>query len=132
NLLMLAAVANPLRREKDRLKPGDEVLVPAVTWSTTLWPVINMGCVPVLVDADARTLNMDPEAARKAITPKTRGIFVAHILGNAADMDALQKLAKEHDLVLLEDSCESLGTTYNGKPTGNFSQAASYSFFFSH
>lgn len=132
NLLMLAALANPLCQARHRLAPGDEVLVPAVTWSTTIWPVVNMGLVPVLVDADRRTLNMSVEAAQKAIGPKTKAIFVAHILGNAADMDGFQALAKEHDLVLLEDSCEALGTTYKGKQTGRFSLLASYSFFFSH
>ena len=132
NLLMLSALANPACPERLRLTAGDEVLVPAVTWSTTLWPVINLGLVPVLVDADIRTLNMDVAAARAAITTKTRAIFVAHILGNAADMDAFQALAHEHNFVLLEDSCEALGTTYRGKPTGKFSSAASFSFFFSH
>jgi CDP-6-deoxy-D-xylo-4-hexulose-3-dehydrase len=132
NLLAMAALANPLCPARYRLQPGDEVLVPAVTWPTTLWPVINLGLVPVLVDADPRTLNLDPAAARAALSPKTKAIFVAHILGNAADMDALQALCRERNLVLLEDSCESLGTTYRGKYTGHFSVAATYSFFFSH
>lgn len=132
NLLMLAALANPLCPAASRLAPGDEVLVPAVTWSTTIWPVVNMGLVPVLVDADQRTLNMSVEAARTSIGPKTKAIFVAHILGNAADMDGFQELARERGLLLLEDSCEALGTTYKGKLTGRFSLLASYSFFFSH
>ncbi|MCG3148430.1 MAG: GDP-4-keto-6-deoxy-D-mannose 3-dehydratase [Verrucomicrobiae bacterium] len=132
NLLAMAALINPLCPAQYRLQPGAEVIVPAVTWPTTLWPVINMGLVPVLVDADPRTLNLDPAAVRAAVSPKTKAIFVAHILGNAADMDALQMIAREHKLVLLEDSCESLGTTYRGKFTGHFSLAATYSFFFSH
>lgn len=132
NLLMLAALANPLCPPELRLHPGDEVLVPAVTWSTTLWPVINLGLVPVLVDADLRTLNMSVEAARRAVTARTKAIFVAHILGNAADMDGFRALAKEKNLVLLEDSCEALGTSYRGQLTGRFSVAASFSFFFSH
>jgi len=132
NLLLMAAAANPLRDRCVRLLPGDEVLVPAVTWSTTVWPVINLGCVPVLVDADPGTLNMSVEAARRAVGPRTRAIFVAHILGNAADMRALRQLATERDLMLFEDSCEALGTTFEGLPTGRFSMASTYSFFFSH
>ena len=132
NLLIMAAASNPLRDAKFRLSPGDEILVPAVTWSTTLWPVIQMGCVPVLVDAEINTLNMSVDAARKAIGPKTRGIFLAHILGNAADMDGFRALAMENNLILFEDSCEALGTTYKEKKTGSFSTAASFSFFFSH
>jgi CDP-4-dehydro-6-deoxyglucose reductase, E1 len=132
NLLAIAAVANPLCPASYRLQPGDEVIVPAVTWPTTLWPVINMGLAPVLVDADARTLNLDPAAVCAALSPKTKAIFVAHILGNAADMDALQAISREYQLLLLEDSCESLGTTYRGRFTGRFSTAATYSFFFSH
>jgi CDP-6-deoxy-D-xylo-4-hexulose-3-dehydrase len=132
NLLLMAAAANPLRRESERLRAGDEVLVPAVTWSTTIWPVLDAGCTPVLVDANPRTLNMSVEAARQAIGPRTRAIFVAHILGNAADMDGLRTLAREKGLLLFEDSCEALGTTYKGVPTGRFSSAATFSFFFSH
>jgi CDP-4-dehydro-6-deoxyglucose reductase, E1 len=132
NLLMLAALVNPACPTAWRLSPGDEVLVPAVTWSTTLWPVVNMGLVPVLVDADLQTLNLSVEAARRAIGPRTKAIFVAHLLGNAADMNGLTALAKAHGLLVLEDSCEALGTTYFGAHTGRFSLAASFSFFFSH
>ncbi len=130
NLLMLAAATNPLWN--NRLFPGDEVLVPAVTWSTTVWPVINMGCVPVLVDAELTTLNMSVPSAEAALSPRTKAILVAHILGNAADMDRLQALAKKHNLLLLEDSCESLGTTFQGRYTGTFGLAGTYSFYFSH
>jgi CDP-6-deoxy-D-xylo-4-hexulose-3-dehydrase len=132
NLLILAAVTNPLFKSPQRLHSGDEVIVPAVTWSTTLWPLVQMGCVPVLVDAELETLNMSLEATRAAITSKTKAIFVAHVLGNAADMIGFQKLAKEHGLLLLEDCCESLGSQLGGTPVGKFSAAASFSFFFSH
>jgi CDP-4-dehydro-6-deoxyglucose reductase, E1 len=132
NLLMIEALKNPLANKKWKLKLGDEVLVPAVTWSTTITPVINAGLVPVLVDALPNTLNMDPQALQKAIGPKTRAVFVVHILGNSAAMDQIQKIAKTHDLILIEDSCEALGTEFNGKKTGGFGLAASYSFYFSH
>ncbi|MGE0762271.1 MAG: DegT/DnrJ/EryC1/StrS family aminotransferase [Bdellovibrionales bacterium] len=132
NLLMIEALRNPETPKGLRLNPGDEVLVPAVTWSTTLTPVVGACLVPVLVDADLKTLNLSVEAARKAIGPKTKAIFVAHILGNSADMTGLIGLAKENGLILLEDSCEALGTEFRGKKTGSFGLAASFSFYFSH
>ncbi len=132
NLLMIEALCNPLTPKHLKLSPGDEVLVPAVTWSTTITPVIGAKLVPVLVDAELKTLNMSVAAAESAITPKTKAIFIAHILGNCADMTPFQELAKKHGLVLLEDSCEALGTTYKGQKTGSFGLAASYSFYFSH
>lgn len=132
NLLMIEALRNPMASPKWRLSPGDEIIVPAVTWSTTITPVINAGFVPVLVDADPKTLCMDFKAVREAIGPKTKAIFVAHILGNSADMKALGQLAKERNLILLEDSCESLGTKFQSKMTGTFGLAGSYSFYFSH
>jgi CDP-6-deoxy-D-xylo-4-hexulose-3-dehydrase len=132
NLLMFAALANPLREAGLRLAPGDEVLVPAVTWATTVWPITTSGCIPVLVDVDLRTLNMCVEATRSAITPKTKAVFVTHVLGNPADMDAFRNLTSEFDLILLEDACQALGSTYKGQHVGGFSMAASFSFFFSH
>ena len=132
NLLMIEALCNPKTAVNLRLKDGDEVLVPTVTWSTTITPVIGARLVPVLVDAELHTLNMSVSAAKAAIGPKTKAIFVAHILGNSADMSGLMTLAKEHNLILLEDSCEALGTKYNGQQTGSFGLAASYSFYFSH
>lgn len=132
NHLLLAALRNPLIRQELRLEEGDEVIVPALTWSTTIWPVIDHGCTPVLVDAHLETLNMSMDAVENAITHRTKAIFAAHILGNAVDLTRLQELAGRFGLILLEDSCESLGTTYGGKPVGSFSRASSFSFYFSH
>ena len=132
NLLMIEALCNPKTPRALRLSAGDEVLVPAVTWSTTITPVIGARLIPVLVDADLKTLNMSVGAAANAISPRTKAIFLAHILGNSADMAPFIELAKKHDLILLEDSCEALGTEYGGKKTGTFGLGASYSFYFSH
>ena len=130
NLLMLAAITNPIY--KDRIFKGDEIIVPALTWGTTLWPIIQMGCMPVLVDCERDTLNIDVDEVRKAITPKTRAIFIAHILGNGCRMDELVALAEERNILLIEDACESLGTTYKGKHVGSIGLMGSFSFFFSH
>ena len=130
NLLAMAALANPAL--KNPIRPGDEVIVPAVTWSTTVWPVIQLGAVPVLVDVSLDTLCLDMDAARAAVTEKTRAIFPVHLLGNATDMDAVQKLAKEKNLYVIEDTCEALGTELGGKVVGSFGDYGTYSFYFSH
>ena len=130
NLLMMAAITNP--DYSSQVMPGDEVIVPALTWGTTLWPIIQMGCIPVLVDSDLDTLNIDVDEVRKAITPKTKAIFAVHILGNAAKIDELSALADEFGLILLEDTCESLGTSYKGRKVGTIGEMGSFSFFFSH
>lgn len=130
NLLAMAALANPAF--KNHLKPGDEVIVPTVTWSTTVWPVIQMGAVPVLVDVSLETLCMDMDQARAAVTEKTRAIFPVHLLGNATDMNAVRELAKEKKLFVIEDTCEALGTELGGKVVGTFGDFGTYSFYFSH
>lgn len=131
NLLIVESLRNPLYK-KCLFKPGDEILVPALTWSTTITPLLHAGLVPVLIDSDPTTLCLKPSEIEKALSPKTKGIFVAHILGNSVDMDPVMALAKKHNLIVLEDSCEALGTTYNDLPTGRFGLASSFSFFFSH
>lgn len=130
NLLAVSALCNPV--VKDRLKPGDEVIVPALCWSTTVWPLIQHGLVPVIVDADPATLNVDPGEVERAVGPKTRGIMPVHIYGNPCDMGALMPIARKRGLVVLEDTCESLGATYRGKSAGSFGRAGTFSFYFSH
>ena len=97
-----------------------------------MWPVIQTGCVPVLVDSDIDTLCINTKEVEDAITPRTKAIFVAHILGNAAEMQKLEQIASHYGLILIEDTCESLGTKYIGKMVGTFGEMGSYSFFFSH
>lgn len=128
NLLMMSVASNPAYG--GRLMPGDEVIVPALTWSTTIWPVIQNHLHPVLVDCDPDTLCIDVDKIE--ITERTKAICVAHILGNGCDMDALVELAEKHRLILLEDNCESLGTKYKGRQLGTFGAMGTFSFFFSH
>ena len=130
NLLMVATACNPLR--KNFLKKNDEVLIPAVCWSTSLWPLIQYGLKPIFVDIDIKTLNIDIEDLKKKIGKKTRAIMIVHILGLSTDMDELIKICKKNKLILFEDTCESLGTKYRSKNLGNFGDFGSYSFYYSH
>ncbi|MBI3854232.1 MAG: DegT/DnrJ/EryC1/StrS family aminotransferase [Planctomycetes bacterium] len=130
NLLAVAGLADDATA--DRLKPGDEVIVPALCWSTTVWPLIQHQLVPVIVDPDLRTLNLDPAGIARAIGPKTRAIMPVPIYGNPCDMDAILEIAKKHNLTVLEDSCESLGATYGGRHVGSFGRAGTFSFYYSH
>ncbi|MDN4480435.1 DegT/DnrJ/EryC1/StrS family aminotransferase [Demequina muriae] len=127
-LAVAAAILNP----EIRLAPGDEVLVPAVSWATTYSPLHQYGLRLVFVDVDPETLNMDLDKAREAITPRTRAVFAVNLLGNPQDFDALGALTAEHDLLLLEDNCEALGATFAGRQAGTFGLLGTYSSFFSH
>src|SRR5262245_17218424 len=115
-----------------RIRPGSEVIVPALTWSTTIWPVLQAGARPVFVDCDPRTLQMQPQAIEAAITPATAAIVVVHVLGGAVDAAAVAAIARQHGLWLFEDTCESLGVEWDGRKVGSFGQLASFSFYFSH
>lgn len=108
---------------------GDEVIIPAFTFVASFEAVISVGAVPVLVDVDD-TLTLNPQAVRNAITPKTKCIMPVHMCGSMADMDALQSICKEHNLVLLEDACQSIGGTYKGKKLGTIGDAGTFSFDF--
>lgn len=118
--------------KKPKLVPGDEVIVPAVSWSTTYYPVTQIGAVLKFVDIDPDTLNIDVTKIEEAITPKTKAILVVNLLGNPADWDSLKIIANKHGLLLLEDNCESLGATLGGKQLGTFGLGGTYSSFFSH
>ena len=108
---------------------GDEVITPAFTFVASFEAVLSVGAVPVLVDVDD-TLTLDPAAVRKAITPKTKAIMPVHMCGSMADLDALQQICKEHNLILLEDACQSIGGTYKGKSLGTIGDAGTFSFDF--
>ncbi len=135
NLLAWFAIANPLfsaRANRRKWRPGAEVIVPAVTWSTTIWPVVQAGGVPVLVDCDPATLQMDPAQVAAAVGPETVAICPVHALGNACDLAPLLALANHHNLTLVEDTCEALGTRYEDRFVGSFGLMGTFSFFFSH
>jgi len=130
NLLAIAALANPA--VSPRFQPGDEVIVPALSWSTTVWPLVQHGLVPVVVDIDPRTLNVDPAQVERAIGPKTRGLMIVHVYGNPCDMAAITEIARRRNLILVEDCCEALGASYAGRAVGRFGRVGTFSFYYSH
>lgn len=129
DLLIAFALTN---RAVQVLRPGDEILIPAVTWPTHVWSAMMAGLRIKLIDVNPQTLNLDPDALERAITPATRALFLVHLLGNPCDMDRIAAIAARHGLILLEDCCEALGAEWRGTRVGNFGSAASFSFFFSH
>ena len=131
NLLALSVLTNPLRRV--HLRPGDKVAVPAVCWSTSLWPVIQTGLVPVLVDVDPGTLNLSIPSLQAALRQHDlKAVLMVHVLGNSTDLPALLEIVDRHGLLLMEDTCESLGTTYDGRMLGTLGSFGTFSFYFSH
>ena len=130
NLLAFQCLINPYRKKK--LKRGDEVIVPAVCWSTSLWPIVQCGLKPVFVDVEKDTFNLSIKDLTKKITRKTKAIILVHVLGNSTNMEELMKIKKKYNLILIEDTCESLGTKYGEKYLGNFGEFSSFSFYFSH
>ena len=128
NLLFVAA----LRYHDRPLMPGDEVIVPAVSWSTSYYPFQQYGCHLKFVDIDAATLNYDLDALEAAVTDRTRAILAVNLLGNPNDFDRIGAIIGTRDIILLEDNCESLGARFGGKQCGTFGMAGSYSSFFSH
>lgn len=130
NLMMLSALTFP--GTPNGLKRGDEVILPAVGWSTSLFPISQTGCVPVLVDVDSDTLNLSPERVEEAITDRTRAILAIHLLGNPCDLRALQAIADRYGLYLLEDCCEAHGARIEGRHVGSFGDLSSFSFYYSH
>lgn len=131
NLLALSALTSP-KLGKKALKPGDEVLTVAMGFPTTVNPIIQNGLRPVVVDVDLGTYDAKSEMLREAVGPKTRAIMMAHTLGNPFDLNTVQELCKEHKLWLIEDSCDALGSTYNGQRTGSFGDTATASFYPAH
>ncbi|OAA20662.1 pyridoxamine 5-phosphate oxidase [Kosmotoga sp. DU53] len=127
NLLAIAALVY-----SGRLERGDEIIVPAVSWSTTYFPLHQYGLRLKFVDIDKETLNIDPTVVENAITKDTKAIFAVNLLGNPCDYNKLQKICKDHNLLLLEDNCEALGAVYNGKYTGTFGLIGTFSMFYSH
>ncbi len=108
---------------------GDEVIMPTFTFVASFESLLSVGAIPVLVDVD-ETLTLDPNAVRKAITPKTKAVMPVHMCGAMADVDALLTICKEHNLILLEDACQSIGASYKGKFLGTIGDAGTFSFDF--
>lgn len=129
NLLAIAAM---FYKKENPLKRGDEVIVPAVSWATTYYPLYQYGLHLKFVDVNLETLNMDTDALKAAVTDKTRLIFAVNLLGNPNEFDKIHEIIKGKNITLLEDNCESLGGVYNGKPLGSIGLMGTYSTFFSH
>lgn len=130
NLLAMSVLRNSMIPRS--MPPGSEVITPAVTWVTTVYPIVNTGCLPVLVDVDLESYNLSPDAVEKAITSKTKAIVPVHLLGNPCKIDAIRKMAGEKDLFVMEDACESIGADFRGTKVGTFGDMGTFSFYMSH
>jgi CDP-6-deoxy-D-xylo-4-hexulose-3-dehydrase len=129
DLLLSFMLTNP---QNPLLKEGDEILIPAVTWPTQIWSGMMARLNVRLVDVNPETLNIDLAALERKITPKTKAIFLVHLLGNPCQMDRILEIARVRDLLILEDCCEALGAEWNDTKVGNFGIGGTFSFFFSH
>lgn len=129
NLLATAAL---FYRSSSPLKRGDEIIVPAVSWSTSFFPLHQYGLTLRFVDIDPHTLNIDPREVENAITPQTRAILAVNLLGCSCDYQALLDLCQKNNLLLLEDNCESMGATFRGNYCGRFGTCGTFSTYFSH
>ena len=117
---------------KKQIQPGSEVIVPAVSWSTTYFPIVQLGLIPVFVDIDINTFNISTKNIVDAITPKTCAILAVNLLGNPCNLFFLKNICHNYNIELIEDNCESLGATFYAKQTGTFGTFGTFSFFFSH
>ena len=131
NLLALSALTSP-KLGKRALKEGDEVLTVAMGFPTTVNPIVQNGLRPVMVDVQLGTYDAIGDRLREAVGPKTRAVMMAHTLGNPFDLDTVLDICKQHDLWLIEDNCDALGSTYRGQRTGSFGDVASVSFYPAH
>ncbi|MFP3089897.1 DegT/DnrJ/EryC1/StrS family aminotransferase [Treponema sp. TIM-1] len=129
NLLGVAAL---FYRKKYNLKPGDEVIVPAVSWPTTYYPLYQYGLRLKFVDIDLATLNYDLKKLQEAVSENTRMIVIVNLLGNPNDFSQIQKIINDKNIILFEDNCESLGAELNGRQAGTWGLLGTYSSFFSH
>jgi CDP-4-dehydro-6-deoxyglucose reductase, E1 len=130
NLLAFATLTS--RQLERPLQPGDEVITVAAGFPTTVAPIVQYGCIPVFVDVDLGTANVNVDRLADAIGPKTRAIVLAHTLGNPFDLDSVLDLVRRHDLYFIEDNCDALGATYRGRHTGTFGHLATQSFYPPH
>ncbi|MFD1674000.1 lipopolysaccharide biosynthesis protein RfbH [Alicyclobacillus fodiniaquatilis] len=130
NLVAISSLLSP--ELPNPLQPGDEVITPACTFPTTLNPIIQNGLVPVFVDVDLGSYNMNLDQVENAISDKTRAIFFAHTLANPVNMARLMEIANKHQLIVIEDCCDAIGSTYNGQNVGTFGLLSTCSFYPAH
>jgi CDP-6-deoxy-D-xylo-4-hexulose-3-dehydrase len=131
NLLAFYTLTSPKLGDR-AIKPGDEVITVAAGFPTTVNPMVQFGCIPVFVDVQLGSYNIDVTQLEAARSPKTKAIMIAHALGNPFNLDAIMAFAKEHQLWVIEDDCDSLGATYRDKKTGTFGDLATVSFYPAH
>jgi len=131
NLLALSALTSP-KLEDRRLLPGDEVITAAAGFPTTVNPIVQNNLVPVFLDIEMQSYNIDHKGIEDAIGPKTKAIMIAHTLGNPFDVETVIDIARKHNLWVIEDNCDALGSRYNGKLTGTFGDLATVSFYPAH
>ena len=131
NLLAVSALTSPKLRDK-ALKPGDEIITTACGFPTTLNPILQNGLVPVFVDVDIGSYNIQTDFMEAAISDKTKAMIIPHTLGNPADLDPIMEMVKRYDLWLIEDNCDALGSRYKGRYTGTFGHISTFSFYPAH
>ena len=130
NLLALSILTNPLFDNK--IEKGSSIITPAVTWATTVSPIVNVGCKPLFVDVDLDTLCINTDLLEESVSEETSVIMPVHLMGYPCDMKKISKIASENDLHLIEDSCEAIGSSIEGKKVGTFGDIGTFSFFISH
>ena len=130
NLLAFFALMNPLK--KNKLKKGDECIVPAICWSTSLWPIHQTGLKPKFIDVDKKNFSINYETLKANITKKTKAIMLVNVLGNCSEIDKIRSIANKKKIYLIEDNCESLGSIYKNKPLGSFGDFSTFSFYYTH
>jgi CDP-6-deoxy-D-xylo-4-hexulose-3-dehydrase len=130
NLLAFFALINP--KKKKKLEQGDECLVPAVCWSTSLWPIIQSGLKPRFIDVELNTFSPSLEIIKKNINKKTKAVILINILGNCSEMDSIRDFLNKKKIYLIEDTCEALGSKYKNKYLGTFGDFGTFSFYYSH
>ncbi len=131
NLLALKCLTSKKLKEK-ALNPGDEIITLAAGFPTTINPIIQCNCIPVFCDVDLETYNINIEDLKKAISPKTKAIILAHTLGNPFNLNEVKKICDEHNIWLIEDTCDALGSKYNNKYVGTFGDISTFSFYPAH
>ena len=130
NLLSVFASCNPLRN--NNFKRGDEAIIQSLCWSTSLWPLVQAGLKPIFVDVEVNTFNVKAKDIIKSINRKTKVIMLVHVLGNSSEIDKIKRICKKKKIILIEDTCESLGVKYKNKFLGTYGDFGTYSFYYSH
>ena len=130
NLLAFFALINPMK--KNRLKAGDECLVPAVCWSTSLWPIVQSGLKPKFIDVELNTFSPSLKIIKKNINKKTKAVILINILGNCSEIESIRNYLNKKKIYLIEDTCEALGSKYKNKYLGTFGDFGTFSFYYSH